>query len=218
MTLQQIIDLSKNGELKNTAVKDDTLAILGYINLGLLELYKRFTLDTKEIILTLGSNGDTDNPYTMIDPTTYQMPSDFLYMVSAYDEVPSTSLTEVVPIQINNENNPLGINMVSWNKVQVPLATTGAHISIIYVPSPSYFTSDDITDDLPLPPQFIECMLLYIAYKAHSSVTVSSANGQNPSAIFYARFEASCEAIKQLGIYTAEDMDMTVKFRTRGFA
>lgn len=216
MTAQQIIDLAKNGELKNTAVKDDTFAILGYINLGLLELYKRFLLDTKEVIITLGRDGTALDPYVRVNDTIYQMPSDFLYLVAAYDEVPKNSLTKVAPIQINNENNIMGINMVSWNKVQIPFFVLDAHISLIYAVSPHYFTADDLDMELPMPMQLLESLLAYIGYRAFSSI---SPNPQvDVSNQYYAKFEASCEVVKQFGIYTAEDMDMKNKFTARGFA
>ena len=139
MTAQQIIDLAKNGELKNTAVKEDTSAILGYINMGLIELYKRFVLDTEEIIITMGRNGTAEDPYTIINNNTYQMPANFLYLLAAYDELPKNSLATIAPIQINNENNALGVNMISWNKIQIPIYVPDANISLIYVPSPKYF-------------------------------------------------------------------------------
>lgn len=216
MTAQQIIDLAKNGELKNAAVKEDTFAILGYINLGLLELYKRFLLDTKEVIITLGKTGTELDPYIKISDTIYQMPPDFLYLVAAYDEVPKNSLSRVAPIQINNENNIMGINMISWNKVQIPFFVADAHISLIYAVTPHYFTVEDLDIELPMPMQLVESLLAYIGYRAFSSI---SPNPQvDVSNQYYTKFEASCEVVKQFGIYTAEDMDMKNKFTARGFA
>lgn len=216
MTVQQIIDLAKTGELKNNSVKEDTAAILGYVNLGLLELYKRFLLNTEEVIITMGKDGTDLDPYIKISDTIYQMPSNFLYLVAAYDEVPKNSLSRVAPIQINNESNVLGVNMISWNKIQIPFFVEDAHISLIYAPCPKYFTMSDLNEELPMPIQLVESLLAYIGYRAFASIS------PNPQAdngnVYYARFEASCEIVKQFGIYTAEDMDMKNKFTARGFA
>jgi len=217
MTAQQIIDLAKNGELKNTAVKEDTLAILGYINLGLLELYKRFLLDTEELIITMGRDGTELDPYIKINDTTYKMPPNFLYLVAAYDEVPKNSLVSVAPIQINNENNPLGANMISWNKLQIPCFVQDANISIIYAPAPKYFTVAEIDEELPIPIQLIEPLLAYIGYRAFASVSPNPQQSDIGN-VYYNRFEMSCAAVKEFGIYTAEDMDMKSKFNMRGFA
>lgn len=216
MTLQQVIDLAKTGELKNSAVKDDTAAILGYINLGLVELYKRFQLDVKELVITMGRDGNIADPYVMINDTTYQMPSDFLYLVAAYDEVPRDSVALTAPIQINNENNIMGVNMISWNKIQIPAFELDAHISLIYTPSPKYYSISELTEELPIPVQLVESLLAYIGYRAFASI---SANPQNDVGnVYYARFENSCETVKQFGILTAEDTDMKMKFKSRGFA
>lgn len=216
MTLQQVIDLAKNGELKNNSLKDDTAAIVGFINLGLLELYKRFLLDTEEIIVTMGQDGTVSNPYIKINDTTYQMPSNFLYLVGAYDEVPKDSLVRVAPIQINNENNILGVNMISWNKLQIPFFVADANISLIYAPTPRYFTTLELNEELPMPVQLVESLLAYIGYRAFASISPNPQGDVGNS--YYTRFEASCEIVKQFGIYTAEDMDMKNKFNMRGFA
>ena len=216
MTIQQLVDLAKTGELKNSAVKDDTTSVLGYINLGLIELYKRFQLDVKELIITMGRDGTLEDPYTKINDVTYQMPTDFLYLVAAYDEVPRDSVARLAPIQINNENNVMGVNMVSWNKVQIPAFELDAHISLIYTPSPKYYTLDDLAEELPMPIQLVEPLLAYIGYRAFASI---SPNPQNDVGnVYYTRFENSCETVKQFGILTAEDMDTKIKFTARGFA
>ena len=53
MTVRQVIDLAKASELTGlpAASKDET--VLGFINLGVLELYKRFTLSVEEWIIAL---------------------------------------------------------------------------------------------------------------------------------------------------------------------
>lgn len=216
MTIQQLVDLAKTGELKNSAVKDDTTSVLGYINLGLIELYKRFQLDVKELIITMGRDGTLEDPYIKINDVTYQMPTDFLYLVAAYDEVPRDSVARLAPIQINNENNVMGVNMISWNKVQIPAFELDAHISLIYTPSPKYCTLDDLAEELPMPIQLVEPLLAYIGYRAFASI---SPNPQNDVGnVYYTRFENSCETVKQFGILTAEDMDTKIKFTARGFA
>ena len=75
MTIQEVIYDVAQGELKQLAVKDDTTAVISYINLGLIELYKRFTLKTEEIVIPLFS-----------DTTIYTMPDDYQSILEALDE------------------------------------------------------------------------------------------------------------------------------------
>ena len=215
MTVQQVIDLAKNGKLKMLAVKDDLDSLIGYLNLGLIELYKRFPIDTEEVILTLGSDGTADNPYTMISDTIYKMPDDFMYLISAYDEVPETSNELVAEIPINEEENPLSINTISWNKVQIPLTVTGAHLSLIYASAPKYFTVDELDEEVPLPIQLIDPLLLYMAYAGYVSMDSTT---QEEDRVLLSRFEKSCKDVKVLGVFTSDDMSMSGRIGTRGFA
>ena len=52
MTVRQVIELAKASELNglSTANKDDV--VLGFLNMGVLELYKRFTLKVEEYLIT----------------------------------------------------------------------------------------------------------------------------------------------------------------------
>ena len=75
ITAREFIKLAKNSELKQLAIANDEEAVLGYINLGLLELYKRLPVKTKEHIIDLEDGVDE-----------YEMPEDFLWIVAAYAE------------------------------------------------------------------------------------------------------------------------------------
>ena len=54
MTVQFVIDQARSGELRSLSDKDKTdSVVIHYINLGLIELYKRFNLRTSvEVIRT----------------------------------------------------------------------------------------------------------------------------------------------------------------------
>ena len=41
MTIRQVIDLAKTSELANLSIGNKDEIVLGYINLGMIELYKR---------------------------------------------------------------------------------------------------------------------------------------------------------------------------------
>ena len=106
MTVRQVIDLAKASELTGlpAASKDET--VLGFINLGVLELYKRFTLSVEEWIIALEDG-----------QSYYTAPEDFMWIIAAYGEVGMDSVQEVNVLPVNEEDNPLSINTVGWNKV-----------------------------------------------------------------------------------------------------
>lgn len=201
MTILQIIELAKNGELKQLALKEDNTSILGYLNLGLIELYKRFPLKVEEVVIELHDGQDI-----------YTLPNDCMWIVAAYGEVPESSPDRVNVLPVNEEDEPDSINTISWNKIQIPLSVDGAYVSLIYVASPGYVV--DVNETLDLPVQLVEALLHYIGYRGHCSQTGDS-NAENN--VHYQRFEASCGRVMQLGMFTNDDFSMKRRVETGGF-
>lgn len=210
MTIGNVISMAKGGELKSVAIQYNSNYIVEFINLAMIELYKRFPLKTSEWLIELQDG--------IIE---YKIPDDknFMYISSAYQELSQDDDVTDNRLGINDEDDPLSINMVSWNVVQIPVSVTGAYISIIYVEAPSIIEWDEagtyLDKTIDLPPQLIEALLHYIGYRAHGSIT---ANIKTESNTYYQRFEASCNRARQLGLVTRESLKSHHKFHDRGFA
>ena len=203
MTIRQVIDLAKASELTGlpAASKDET--VLGFINLGVLELYKRFTLSVEEWIIALEDG-----------QSYYTAPEDFMWIIAAYGEVGMDSVQEVNVLPVNEEDNPLSINTVGWNKVQVPLSVTGAYVSIIYAATPEVYSVTDMDKTVNIPPQMIEALLAYIGWRANSTIDTGI---QTEDTVWYNRFESSCSRLEVKGFINANDVVMTNRLNMRGF-
>ena len=203
MTVRQVIDLAKASELTGlpAASKDET--VLGFINLGVLELYKRFTLSVEEWIIALEDG-----------QSYYTAPEDFMWIIAAYGEVGMDSVQEVNVLPVNEEDNPLSINTVGWNKVQVPLRVTGAYVSIIYAATPEVYSVTDMDKTVNIPPQMIEALLAYIGWRANSTIDTGI---QTEDTVWYNRFESSCSRLEVKGFINANDMVMTNRLNMRRF-
>ena len=203
MTVRQVIDLAKASELTGlpAASKDET--VLGFINLGVLELYKRFTLSVEEWIIALEDG-----------QSYYTAPEDFMWIIAAYGEVGMDSVQEVNVLPVNEEDNPLSINTVGWNKVQVPLSVTGAYVSIIYAATPEVYSVTDMDKTVNIPPQMSEALLAYIGWRANSTIDTGI---QTEDTVWYNRFESSCSRLEVKGFINANDMVMTNRLNIRGF-
>lgn len=203
MTVRQVIDLAKASELTGlpAASKDET--VLGFINLGVLELYKRFTLSVEEWLIALEDG-----------QSYYTAPEDFMWIIAAYGEVGMDSVQEVNVLPVNEEDNPLSINTVGWNKVQVPLSVTGAYVSIIYAATPEVYSVTDMDKTVNIPPQMIEALLAYIGWRANSTIDTGI---QTEDTVWYNRFESSCSRLEVKGFINANDMVMTNRLNMRGF-
>jgi len=218
MTIGQVITLAQNSDLKTLSIKNEVETILGFFNLGLIELYKRFPLKVSEFIVDLQ---DSTSMYTM--------PDDYMWIVAAYREVAEDSILPFEILPINEEDNPDSVNTASWNEIQVPMSAAGKSISIIYAAAPVYCEYDDTaTGDqrffyvdknttyytAPIPPQMVEAMLEFISYKANSAY---NSPGDPNANLFYQRFENSCLRIEQKGMFSTDDLDMLAR-QMKGFA
>ena len=203
MTVRQVIELAKASELNglSTANKDDV--VLGFLNMGVLELYKRFTLKVEEYVVTLEDN-----------VSIYKMPDDFMWLVAAYGEVDVRSPMLVNVLPVNEEDNPLSINTVSWNKVQVPVSSYGSYISLIYVASPDMYSILELDETIDLPAQMLEPLLSYIGYRANASIDTGVQTEDNA---WYIRFENSCTRVRTEGMMNNNDMFTNGRIDTRGF-
>ena len=203
MTVKQVIDLAKASELTGLPVASKDETVLGFINLGVLELYKRFTLSVEEWIIALEDG-----------QSYYTAPEDFMWIIAAYGEVGMDSVQEVNVLPVNEEDNPLSINTVGWNKVQVPLSVTGAYVSIIYAATPEVYSVTDMDKTVNIPPQMIEALLAYIGWRANSTIDTGI---QTEDTVWYNRFESSCSRLEVKGFINANDVVMTNRLNMRGF-
>lgn len=210
MKIGDAISMAQSAELKSTlSVKKDSRDILEFVNLGLIELHKRFPLKTGEWLIELQDN--------IID---YTVPADknFMYISAAYQELKESDNGIDNRIGINDDDDPMAVNMVAWNVIQIPVTITGAYISIIYVQAPDYIEwmpdGSHLEKELELPPQLLEALLHYVGYRAHASVTAEIKTENNT---WYQRFEASCNKARQLGLITRESLKSHHKFNDRGF-
>ena len=203
MTVKQVIDLAKASELTGLPVASKDETVLGFINLGVLELYKRFTLSVEEWIIALEDG-----------QSYYTAPEDFMWIIAAYGEVGMDSVQEVNVLPVNEEDNPLSINTVGWNKVQVPLSVTGAYVSIIYAATPEVYSVTDMDKTVSIPPQMVEALLAYIGWRANSTIDTGI---QTEDTVWYNRFESSCSRLEVKGFINANDVVMTNRLNMRGF-
>lgn len=208
MLLKDVITLAKFGELSGIAIKDNVEAIVAFINLGMLELYKRFPLKAEEYVITLEDG-----------VMYYDMPSDFMYYLNIYREKDKDKPWEDNEVPVNSEDEVGSVFLPDWNTLQVPSDVLGSYLSVIYVAKPKPVTVDMSQDseyELDLPDTLISALLSFIRYKAYLGVKASD---ESSSMANLARFERECENAKVRGISApAETMSMNDRLRDRGFA
>ena len=205
MRADEAIELLQNSELKQVSVKDDTNAMLGFINLAILEIYKRFDLWNAEAVITQVDGTDT---YTLVESDTNVTidlsDNKFLHILSIKD-------ANGDEYSVESKTDEFKITMPKYDQIKVHTVVPGSSMYIVYKAAPLFITAD--TEEIQLPYQFIEPMMLYAGYKGQASIKSGVKEENNTQ---YMRFEASCNRIELEGLFNQDDLQST-KFEQRGF-
>lgn len=204
MLVSEAIDIIVGAELKQLAVKDDKPAIINYINLGILELYKRFDIYTEEAIITL-VNGTTSYTLNGLDDNV-SMGNDheFMTITSCVDQ-------DGEPVTINDTNDLFGVETVNYNKLKFKSSNISTTVIAEYRAAPSFVLHEKA--NIPLPPQMFEALFHYVGYRGHGAVKGDIKSENNTH---YMRFNQSCKRISIEGLVNKEELSSN-SFTLRGF-
>lgn len=207
MLVSDVINFAVKGEISQLKVaevqtedaesKENTATLITYINQGIIELYKKFGLAHQSRTLD-----------AVVDGASYVMPADYLYLIYARDN-------EEREIPINDEFSDYSIFEPAPFSIFVvkddDKYDTSTDIYITYVAVPPLLTAT--TDTVPLTYQFLEALLLYISYKAHTPTTTTGEQNQNNH---YIKFLGAAREIRNEGLMTADNQS-NYKHDERGF-
>jgi|TARA_R110000851_G_scaffold316013_2_gene478876 hypothetical protein len=209
MKAEEIIELALNSELKQLKIGQEPLTVLGYLNMGILEIHKRFNLIQQEAILTMVA----DKVSYFLDGTDTDVAIDlsrnsFLKVDEIYDYDGQLLL-------LNDEMTASSLSTPEYNVIDIPsvAATPTQALSIIYRATPNFLLS--VKAVIPLPLQFTEALLCYIGYRAHGSLKTGDRQAPGDDK-YYKKFVNSCNQIKADGMVVQDSLKCH-KFDIRGF-
>lgn len=229
MQLSTIFDLLKYGELKQLEISEDidtthSTEVLTHINLAMLNLYGKFPLSDKEIVVQtsmtkiiyelIPENTITNNPSNgfIIDTLEDPFTGDILRINSVFNH-------EGTEYSINDEHKVNSIFLPSYNSIQVPFADEVQRIYIIYRAKPKEIiiengqVSSDV--EVSLPEVLLEPLLKYVASRAHSTRTGDSALQE--SSILMKQYELMCNNIETKNILNNSINTANVKVEINGW-
>jgi len=223
MLLSEIFNQLNYGELADTELAggiDSNIAIQNYpaiishINIGLSELYKRFELDTSQIVIQLYNNISLYNlqyDYA-VSNTTSTKPIKYLM------DTPSNPFNDrVIKIldvydgyglhfPLNDPNKTTSLFTPSYNKLQVPYRRGGEFIIYVeylsdHIPIPITTLNLD-TVNVNIPDTLLQTLLYFVASRVFTNMTGGKTNEGNN---YLAKFEASCNKYKELNAFTRDN-------------
>jgi hypothetical protein len=222
MKLSTIFEDLENGELSQLSIgggtigaiaEEDYAKVIGYVNVAMVELYKRFPIMESELIIDLyptimdyvltydfaASNTTGPEPIKYIQDTAENpFPDDVLQIMEVFDE-------DMGIIPLNDDNALNSVYTPTWNTLQVPEPVEGASFSILYRAYPAEIptsTTDLTAVDVHIPRQLSTALYAYIAYRAHLGMTERDNNKISAS---FSRFNAICNDVRFRGTLNRSD-------------
>lgn len=221
MKVSQFLSFVRDSELSNlssNSFTDDRL--ISFINLGIIELSKRFRLATKvetiqtsmythiytlrhsdviNILDIIDSTGKSLIPQRTSDSESYDyklMSNNSFLLKRKFDYVESITHTPVK-----------GGELEDLQKVQAP------DLNLVVVYSAIADLVTDKEDDLPIPELFIEALMSYVGYKSYRTL---GANGQNDSSEKWKVFEYCCSLVTNSS-FAGNDIILGNSVQSKGF-
>jgi len=214
MKLSLVLNQLRHGGLRQVTEDDKTDAVVvNHINMAILKLYGRFPLEMKEAIITLR---DDKVLYTLASTDTDVLVDG----APVVDETVGPILNvfnEAGEVDINNEYNDFSVFTPTYNTIQIPTATTGNYISVLYRANPEWIVFTDGDDssliDIKLPMVLLEPLLYYTSYLVHSS-QISGLDTEGHS--YYMKYEASCKRLENEGLLSTDSSEINTNANEKG--
>jgi hypothetical protein len=196
MKVDFVVKLARSGELhslSNKTVTDEV--IIDYINLGIIELYKRFNISTRvEVIQT-----------TTATPV-YTVRAERLNQILVIYDCNGKELTTQSVV----EDEQYDYSLLSYNTILLT-NPQDEFLTVVYKAAPPIVYS--VEDEIDIPYAMLEALLHYIGYRAHGSIN-GNINQENNT--HYMRFDKSCNLLAKEG-YVVEPLVDTRAVEHKGF-
>lgn len=235
MTLGDVFRLLETGELSKILIgnADDggiypyhTEQVVGYIQLALSDLHTKFTLRTNEAVIQQEDNitiyhlrrkyastndESTEEVKYIKDSESYPFEEDVLQIFELWDE-------DGCPIPLNNPAEANSAFTPSFDTVQFCGVSSENAVSVVYradhrpLQIPDGGDPDDV--DVTIPSSLLPALLLYVGYRAHTSV--GSPEGIQQGLDLLQKYEMTCNQVEILGVIN-RDKDTNENFRRGGW-
>ena len=222
MKVSQFLSLVRDSELSNLSSNSFTDGrLISFMNLGIIELSKRFRLATKvetiqtsmyTYIYTL-RNSDVINILDIIDSTGKSLIPQKLSDSENYDYKLMSSNSFLLKRKFDYVDSITYTTNRGGDKIENLQDVPAPDHSLVVVYSAIADLVMDEEDDLPIPELFIEALMSYVGYKAYRTL---GANGQSDSSEKWKVFEYCCSLVTNSS-YAGNDTILGNSVQSKGF-
>ena len=225
MKLEHILDTIKYGELATTSWEDKDPQIINFINLGLIQLYSRFPISEKQVLIQqypqislyrlsrefARTNVTSPMPHKYILDTPFEpFMNDVMFITDICSE-------RGAPIPLNDTNDPRSYFLTSFDTLQIPNANEHETTFILYRAKPLYISPrvEDKSIDIYIPECLLEALTTYVGFKAMQSI--GGEEGITQSQTLLQRFDQLCNEVITNNLLGNNVNPTNLKLRMRGF-
>lgn len=237
IVLDELFTLLATGEFSNISLSRNSTGgineseyakVIGHINLGMVELYKRFKLMENELTLSVTPEralyfladdriitvpaGTIDQYITLTSEQTYL---NIIEVTGAFD-------TDGNELTMNNRFSTPSIQQQGLNVLKISKVTEALSMNIVYQAHPTKIVLDDDFDPktylLYISDVIIEALLYYVASRIYKPTGGNNSTANADKSISYQQqYELSCQKIDLFGL-GIQNCDSENKFETQGWA
>ena len=217
MYLSEIFEHLSYGELSQLFLGDSLQGsiqesqygkIASFVNIGLVDLYKKFALREKEVII---QQYDTLNYYVLVDDYAVSNVASMASPKFILDSVEKPFINDVLQIQYVKDADGLDIPLNSLNQtnsiftpeetvLHIPEPVNETLITVTYRVYPAKIALDNINPfavTIDLPEFLLPALLSYVGYRAH----IALPDGEASKALsYYGKYRKICEEVELLGL------------------
>lgn len=218
MFLSEILEQLEHGELSQLAMGGDEIHalancnlpnVLPHINLGLAELYKRFPLRIEDVVVNQYDQIQTyylDRKYARTntkskEPIKYIHDSEFQPFTGNVNKIEFIYDELGEELFLNDDTEYWSLFTPTYNSILVPWPEKANQMIVHYRASHPRIMLEDLdpeTEDVYLPPGYLEPLLFYIAARIFTGTNTDGqiSEGNN----YMQKFEQSCAKITDLNL------------------
>ncbi len=232
MLLTEIFEQLVHGELAQSAAYSNEFgegiteahypAIVAHINLGLIELAKRFPIKVRSTIIqqqddvsiyTLDRKHAQSNTMSVYNKYIMDSASVPFHNTVFKIETVKNELGEELPL--NDPKNVLSVTTPAYNKIQIAYPSSANAVEVLYRSTLDKIEVDGLrpgSTEVEIPPSMLSALLLFVAYRVFNGLS----DGNRDSDSYLNKFEMACAKIKELSLINHDEFEST-KFGDYGW-
>ena len=206
----ELAEISLGGANEAGILEENYPAIVSHLNMGLIELYKRFPLRKNSVKVQMY---DSISVYKLITEFSATNGSALIkYILDSAEDPFTGKVLQIDSVTSDNKEINLILNdtsvtqdviqTLSHNSFEIINFTPDQILTVNYKESPeliSVTNLDPSAVEIDLPDSLLEPLVYYIAARAHTNVPSIEGN-PSESTLYYQKFELSVRKVKEYGL------------------